>query len=79
MIVAKIIPPPCGEGGDAAGGDGWGIVGQRAESELERDFPTLAALRPVPPLKRRGDTHATPCALKKASILAQPSLAASAL
>jgi 5-oxoprolinase (ATP-hydrolysing) len=50
---AASSPPPRGEGGERTR-DGWGSVGQRAASALERDFPTLTAARSVPPHEGEG-------------------------
>jgi very-short-patch-repair endonuclease len=47
--VRESLPSLNGEGGRGEAEVGWGSVGRSAGSELERDSPTLAALRPVPP------------------------------
>ncbi len=43
------VPPPDVEGGRGEVEVGWGSVGRSAESELDRDRPTLAASPPSPP------------------------------
>ena len=47
-----LLPPPLyGEGGWREATDGWGTLVRCAESP---DYPTLAALRPVPPHEGEG-------------------------
>ena len=51
---ASSFSPLHGEGGDAAGEDGWGSVGRSGESGLERDFPTRLADARHPPHEGQG-------------------------
>ena len=53
-VEAEAFPPLYGEGGEGEARDGWGSVGRRAESALERDFPTRLADARRPPHKGEG-------------------------